>query len=240
MRYTDPVLRDKLASEYVLGTLRGAARARFHSLLKYDPDLRVQVAQWETKLVPLTLAARDIQPPARVWERIAARIAGTTGTRARTGWWASLALWRGFAVAGAVAAVALGITLRSVPAPEPQVAMVAVMSDEQARPAVVVSWPPQKAAANPQLRVRIVTPHATMPDNTSWELWMLPGGDQAPVSLGLMLSLDEIQMLPLRRELAGKVGQAWGIALSVEPRGGSPTGKPTGPVIMKGQCVRLR
>src|SRR5688572_8609847 len=104
MKYTDSMLRDKLAAEYVLGTLRGAARARFQSLLKYDPDLRAQVAQWEAKLAPLALAARDIAPPARVWERIAARIAGTTGTQTRAGWWANLALWRGFAVAGAVAA----------------------------------------------------------------------------------------------------------------------------------------
>ena len=35
------------------------------------------------------------------------------------------------------------------------------------------------------------------------------------------------------------VWQAWGIALSVEPKGGSPTGAPTGPVIFKGQCVKV-
>jgi len=42
-------------------------------------------------------------------------------------------------------------------------------------------------------------------------------------------------------ELATRMGagEAWGIAMSVEPAGGSPTGAPTGPVIFKGQCVRI-
>jgi anti-sigma-K factor RskA len=35
------------------------------------------------------------------------------------------------------------------------------------------------------------------------------------------------------------MGGAWGIAMSVEPAGGSKTGAPTGPVIFKGQCVKV-
>ena len=42
--YKNPQLRDKLAAEYVVGTLRGRARARFQALLRYDPDLRRIVA----------------------------------------------------------------------------------------------------------------------------------------------------------------------------------------------------
>ena len=236
MKYTDPSLRDRLASEFVLGTLRGAARARFHSLLRYDADLRALVSNWETRLDPLVLATRDFAPPAHVWERITARI---NAARPRRGWWASLALWRGLALAGFAAALTLGVLLRSVPPPEPPLAMVAVMNDEQAHAAIVVSWPPWSMQREPHIRVRIVTPHATMADNTVWELWMVPGGDQAPVSLGLV-TLDETQILPLRKELTGRLGKAWGVALSVEPKGGSPTGKPTGPVIMKGQCVKMR
>ncbi len=34
--------------------------------------------------------------------------------------------------------------------------------------------------------------------------------------------------------LAGKMADAWGVAMSIEPAGGSPTGVPTGPVIFKG------
>jgi anti-sigma-K factor RskA len=233
--YKDPQLRDKLAAEYVLGTLRGRARARFQSLLRYDIDLRRTVGEWELRLTPIAAAAGEIEPPARLWKKIAARIGAAS---ASGGWRASLALWRTLAAASTTAVLALGIYLGAAPKPEPPVAMVAVMSDEQARPAMVVSWPPLKDVREPHIRVRIIQDHPAMPANTSWELWMLPGGKAAPVSLGLV-GLETTQVVRLKPELAKMIWQAWGVALSVEPAGGSPTGAPTGPVIFKGQCVKV-
>jgi anti-sigma-K factor RskA len=115
---------------------------------------------------------------------------------------------------------------------------VAVMADERGQPAMVVSWAPMKAMRDPHVRVKIVQEHPTMAPTTSWELWMLPGGSAAPVSLGLV-SLDTVQVVKLPPALAGKMAGAWGMAMSVEPAGGSPTGAPTGPVIFKGQCVKV-
>src|SRR5687768_5350551 len=150
--YGNPELRERLASEYVLGTLRGPARARFQSLLKYDAALRRVVAEWESRLTPMAAAAAEIEPPARLWRRIAARI-GRKPARGR--WWASLALWRIFAAASLAAVLALGIYVGRLPRPEPPIAMVAVMADDKARPAMVVSWPQLKGAPNPHIRVRI-------------------------------------------------------------------------------------
>jgi len=67
---------------------------------------------------------------------------------------------------------------------------------------------------------------------------MLPGGKAAPVSMGL-INTGKDQVMKLQPALAHKMGGAWGMAMSVEPMGGSPTGAPTGPVIFKGQCVRI-
>jgi anti-sigma-K factor RskA len=39
--------------------------------------------------------------------------------------------------------------------------------------------------------------------------------------------------------LVSRMGNAWAIAMSVEPARGSPTGAPTGPVIFKGRCVKM-
>lgn len=235
MRYENLQLRDKLAAEYVLGTLTGRVRARFQRLLKYDADLRRNVSAWEARLTPLADLVPAVTPPARVWRAIAARI-GVAPPRG--GWRTSLAFWQTLAAASATAVLALGVYLVAAPKPEPPVEIVAVMSDEQSRPAMVVSWPSQEAVGDYHIRVKMLQEHPTMPADTSWELWMLTGAKAAPISLGLV-GLDRSQVVKLKPELAKVIDQAWGVALSVEPKGGSPTGVPTGPVIFKGRCVKI-
>ena len=230
--YKSPQLRDKLAAEYVLGTLRGRARARFQSLLRYDPSLRRSVAEWEASITPLAAAASEIAPPARVWQAISRRIAGT----ARAG--VGLTFWRGLAVTSATFALVLAAFIGMTPRLEPPMTMVAVMNDDRGQPAIVVSWPPMKAMRDPHLRIKVVQEHPTMASGTAWEMWMLPGGKAAPVSMGL-IGIDRDQVMKITPALAGRMGDAWGIAMSVEPAGGSPTGAPTGPVIFKGQCVKI-
>jgi anti-sigma-K factor RskA len=234
-RYANPELRDRLAAEYVLGTLTGRARSRFQSLMRYDRHLRQVVADWEGRLVPLALGATEIAPPARLQRAIENRIRGPQ----RVGrWWEGLAFWRWLAVTSTAFVFVLATVIGYAPRPEPPMSTVAVMSDERGEPAMVVSWPPMKAVRDPHIRVKILQEHPTMAPTTSWELWMLPGGNAAPLSLGLV-SLDTVQVVKLPPGMAGKMAGAWGVAMSVEPAGGSPTGAPTGPVIFKGQCVRI-
>src|SRR5688572_31135677 len=90
--YKNPQLRDRLAAEYVLGTLRGRARERFDALLRSDYELRRTVATWEARLSPLAAAAGEIAPPARVWQSIARQISGSASIESRAG----LSFWRGF------------------------------------------------------------------------------------------------------------------------------------------------
>jgi len=233
--YKNPQLRDKLAAGYVLGTLRGRARDRFVALLRYDFDLRRVVAEWEARLTPLAAAAGEIAPPARVWQAVSRRIGGAAPGAS---WWESLALWRGLAIAGTSFALVLAAYVGMAPRPEPPMAMVAVMNDDKGQPALVVSWPPMKAMRDPHIRIKVVQEHPVMESGTSWEMWMLPGGKAAPVSLGL-ITTDRDQVMKINPALVNKMGGAWGIAMSVEPARGSPTGAPTGPVIFKGQCVKI-
>jgi anti-sigma-K factor RskA len=233
--YRNPVLRERLSSEYVLGTLRGRARARFASLLRYDRDLRRTVSEWEARLTPLAAAAGEIAPPARVWEGVSRRVGAPVPA---AGWWTSLVFWRALAVTSTAFVLVLGTIIGMAPRPEPPMAMVAVMNDEQGQPAMVVSWPPMTGARDPHIRIKVVQEHPVMAPGTSWEMWMLPGGRAAPVSMGL-INVDRDQVVRIGPELARRMGGAWGIAMSVEPEGGSPTGVPSGPVIFKGQCVRM-
>jgi len=233
--YRDPQLRDRLAAEYVVGTLRGHARARFDALQRYDPELRRIVAEWEARLTPLSAAAGEIAPPARLWHAVAKRIAGAARGAGASG---GLAFWRGLAVTSTAFVLILATFIGVAPRPEPPMAMVAVMNDDKGQPALVVSWPPMKATRDPYVRIKVVQEHPVMAPGTTWEMWMLPGSTEAPVSLGL-ISTDSDQTMKLRPALASRMEGAWGLAMSVEPKGGSPTGAPTGPVIFKGQCVKI-
>lgn len=233
--YKNPELRDKLAAEYVLGTLRGRARARFQSLARYDPDLRRTIGEWEERITPLAHAATAIPPPARVWQAILRRIGGAPRG---AGWWAGLAFWRGLAVTSTAFVLILATFIGIAPRPEPPMAMVAVMNDDQGQPALVASWPSMKAMRDPHVRIKVVQAHPVMAPGTSWEMWMLPDGKGAPISMGL-ITTDRDQVMKLAPALAHKMDRAWGIAMSVEPARGSPTGAPTGPMIFKGQCVKI-
>lgn len=238
MKYRNLQTRDALAAEYALGTLQGAARRRFERSLKDDPELRAVVAQWQTKLAPLDALIEPVQPPARVWHAIDARIQTTLRRRsvAAGNWWSSLRFWRGATLAGGALAAVLALALVLTPSSTPRDMMVVVMSDASAQPHMTISWP-MRMPRNAKLRVRVVS-HETMDQNTSWELWMLPGGDQKPVSLGL-INTDETQELVVPERLAPVISGASGLAMSVEPKGGSPTGLPTGPVLFKGLCTKL-
>lgn len=235
MKLKDPTLQEHLAREYALGTLASRVRRRMRVLLKTQPRLRQLVGDWENRLSPLAQALPDIQPPKRVWNAIQLRL----GHRHGTDWWSNLGFWRSAAALASVATLALALLLMA-PAPEPApptAMMVVVMEDLQSRvPAMTVAW---EAGGTAQRRLRVkVIGHAEMAADTSWELWMLPEGDAAPVSLGL-ISTHEEQTVVVPTQLADRLDAAKGLAMSVEPKYGSPTGAPTGPVLYAGQCVRV-
>lgn len=234
MKYRDQQMRDALAAEYALGTLQGRARRRFERSLKDDPRLRELVAQWQGRLAPLNALAEPVQPRARVWREIRERV--EPGSR-RRGVWANLELWRAAAMASTVAAVALAVFLAVLsPTRRTPETMVVVMAGTDATPTMTVSWP-MRQKDEPKLRIRVIG-HPEMAAGTAWELWMLPGGDQKPVSLGL-IGTEATQELAIPQALVPTINRAWGLAMSVEPSGGSPTGQPTGPVLYKGQCTKL-
>ena len=234
MRLTNEAIRQALAAEFVLGTLSGRVRRRFQSLMRYDAGLRTMVDQWQQRLDPLASGLTERQPPARAWTEIEARIrAERSGTRAMTsiGFWRAAAL--SMAVVLAIGMVYVGTALRDDRRPD----MMALLTDDKAEAALLVSWELQQAERK-FVRLRIVAPKVVPPQG-SWELWLIPSDrmDQ-PVSAGFVAMTPE-QTLEISPPAAAALGNAWGFAVSLEPKGGSPTGKPTGPVIFRGPCIRM-
>jgi anti-sigma-K factor RskA len=239
-------LQDRLAAEYVLGTLRGPARARFARWMREDALLARRVAEWESRIVPMSAAVRERQVPARVWETLAARLGGDTGTT-RRGLWDNLAFWRGLGLAASGMAAALFVAaivvqprqldapppvLVQVPASEIGAAYLAVLTDPKTQKPVLLVSAGRKSS---DLFVKTLDKSIHV-DEKSLELWALPAG-QAPKSLGV-LAADDKMKLRLQAVADESLGNVPALAVSLEPRGGSPTGAPTGPVLFSGPCVR--
>src|SRR5437870_3893171 len=69
----------------------------------------------------------------------------------------------------------------------------------------------------------------------SYELWLLPAEGGAPISLAVVGALDA--RFQLAASHAQRLRAGGKLAVSVEPAGGSPTGAPTGPVILVGDLA---
>jgi anti-sigma-K factor RskA len=238
MRYNNPQLVQRLAAEYVLGTLSGRARRRFERWMTDSYHVRSAVWHWERQLNPLAQAASSVQPRADVWERVLERT-GAKAERAvtRERWFERLGLWRGLSLVATAAAIVLAVLLARTPtegvAPQTQ-QYVAVVNGEQSRPLWLVRVDVQRG------RFAIKSINATAPAPTnSYELWILPAGGAAPRSLGLLPTGTASVDAALAAELRPLLASAQGLAVSLEPAGGSPTGAPTGPVVYQAAILSI-
>lgn len=231
MKYDHSDLREALSASYVLGTLRGPARRRFARLLAGDRALSALVEKWESFLTPLALRIKPVEPPARVWRAIEARIARTQSVSTESpDWWDNLAFWRNWGLAATGLAAALMIaTVVIKPQPPAESAMVAVLSTPENVPRMIV----EKHAG--MLKVKVVKAWATLPEN-DLELWVVPK-EGAPRSLGVVSHANDSEVRKGNLDTLLADGAAF--AISKEPKGGSPSGAPTGPILCSGTIAKM-
>lgn len=257
-------LQERLAAEYVLGTLRGRARQRFQVWMREDAALRRTVIEWEERLTPLAAAVQPIQPPRRVWESIEARLAASAHVPdrlKRSSLWDSVAFWRnwGLIATGCVAAL-MAMTLlvqpRSVQRDieqQVQAVLATRVQEEVARlskqmqPSYIAAledsagnlvFVAYAARRSDELWVKSVGT-APLKPGTRYELWGLPAKEgDAPRSLG-MVPVSEKGTMKLATVADQSLSDIPKLAISLEPEGGSRTGKPTGPVMYVGQCMKF-
>ncbi len=131
---TDPVERDALAAEYVLGTLDAHAARQVEQAMEADADLRDMVAAWEARLSPLTALTLPEAPPPGLWERIATSLDGPATpapAMARPS-----PFWRFWALGASAVAAGLAAFLVLRPAPEQR--LMTVLLAQRDQPAWVV------------------------------------------------------------------------------------------------------
>lgn len=217
---------DALAAEYVAGVLPHAERSAFAARLEQEKSLQEKVRFWSEQLSPLADAVEPVAPPPAVLGAVEERLFASQ--TAKAGWWSNLHLWRGLAIASLAALIVIGLFLSA--APERQPSLVAEISGEAGAVRLVALFDQQNST------LRLNRTDGQPASNRSFELWLIEG-DQNPVSLGVLPADTKSNVVipgNLRNRMVGAV-----LAISDEPRGGSPTGQPTGPVLATGTIVEI-
>jgi anti-sigma-K factor RskA len=234
MDYSRPELADRLAAEYVLGTLRGPARRRFEALLPAHPALRQAVSAWRQRIEPLSSSVAEVNPPDAVWARIETRLFPDTAAAAprvqlppTLPWLQRLSFWRGLTGMAAAAVLALVVVGSQTPPPQAPIIVVLAANPEAAQ-AMNASFVASLSADGRALVLRPLNDLSLTPGR-ALELWAVPAAG-APRSLGLVNASGATTLLrsQLLRDTAA-------FAVSIEPAGGSTTGAPTGPIVSVGK-----
>jgi anti-sigma-K factor RskA len=229
-------LQQKLAAEYVLGTLRGGARQRFQSWLKSDPHLQQIVREWEQHLMPMMEFSRKQVPTTQVWRNIEQQLkfSAVTSKNALFTFLESLNFWRSVSVVATTALILL--TVLVIKPLEPTIApdmYVATLSDDKSQPIAVIS----SDVKNRQILLRFVSKPALAADK-SLELWSISKEGKIR-SLGLVsdTSNQSVLRISLPPEVNNDTPQL--LAISLEPKGGSSDKeKPSGPILFKGNWLK--
>ncbi|HET9018696.1 MAG TPA: anti-sigma factor [Acetobacteraceae bacterium] len=232
-----------LAGEYVLGALDAAEMRAVRRRAAVDPLLAAAITGWERRLSPLAEVVAPKTPPAALWSRIEAAVAALPeeaaeppslhapaerlvpparpphpprAVRPRRVWPWQLATAASLALAAGLAAFAL------LPRQAPPIEVAALTPPNAAAPGFVAEARPDGSVVLTALAPQPV------PADRDMELWILPRGQTAPSSLGVLPAKGTRVVLPT----APAPGTQ--IMVSLEPKGGSKTGAPTGPVLYAG------
>jgi anti-sigma-K factor RskA len=215
---------DVLAGEYVLGTLDAPERAAAQARRRRDPTLEAAILAWEGRLAPLADWVPPVSVPKDMLARIEAKLPVVDDPAQMVLLERHMRRWRRVAIAtSAVAAcLLLAIGVRELSRPQVSSTYVAVFQKDDASPAFLLTVD----LATRVLSVRPVL--AEPPPGKSYQLWI--ASDQsggAPQSLGLIEAKGGSTQRALVEYDRANVERAT-FGISLEPIGGSPTGRPTG------------
>ena len=234
----NPALQQKLAAEYVLGTLRGGARRRFESWMRQDAALQHVVREWQGNLMPMAEFSKAKRPETSVWMALEKRLKLNLNDR-----WTflrnileDLSFWRGLGVISTTAALVMVSVMLTKQFDQalPISNYVATLSDDKSQPIAVIS----SDVKHKQLVVRFVTAQAIAFDK-SLELWTV-SKDGKVKSLGLVASNLGTNTFTIKMPENLTPDNTPLLAISLEPKGGSDNPeKPSGPIIFKGNWVQL-
>ena len=224
---------ERLAAEFALGTTPPRVRRRLAAIARRDRAVATALSEWERRIAVLGEDVPPTTPPPRVWRNIVVRLGldpdrverEAEGQR-RTGF------WRALAIASLAGVVVLGVAEWRRPRSVVPAPLVVVLSGADAKVGLIATG----SRGERYLTVRTVGNAAPGVDK-AFELWALPQSG-SPQPLGVIPAGDLVRV-PLPNAVDEILSNISTLAVSVEPAGGSPSGKPTGPVLYSGPVARM-
>jgi anti-sigma-K factor RskA len=224
--------RDEIISgEYVLGVLSTEDRRRVEARMAVDKRFAQQVRRWQTNLSGFNDDYDEVRPPAQLYNRLERRLFRTeessSGSFSRH--WGSVAVWRGLATASLFVAASLGLyQLSGTLTGGPDRPLIAELAGQENAPFNLVAA--FDAASG---RLSVVPIALKQPEPKSLEVWIIEDG-KAPKSLGILPDNGNGEIV-VSADMRQLFAEGKTIAITVEPYGGAPEGKPTGPIIAAGK-----
>lgn len=225
---------DLIAAELAIGLLDGAERDDAAARIDADPHLADERAWWQSAIA-LIGSDRQQRPGPHVWAAILHRLPAERGSLpGRRAWQVATAV--ATAAAAIMGVIAINSAHRPLPPPQvvqraPQPPLVAILSGKGGNAgALTISVDLDNR--------RLLTAAAKLTTGRhSAELWIVPAQGK-PVSLGVInADRPEWRLLPLSQLALLQPGAT--LAISLEPIGGSPTGSPTGAIILTGKLTDI-
>lgn len=237
-RLPDDAIPDDLdlqAADYVLGAMTLEESLAFEAMARGNPDAQASIQSWQNRLAPLAETVPVASPPPELWQRLAlaAGLAAPVVARPRRSvrrrsamsrFWGNIGFWRNAAIAATAVAAGLAMYVLRPPqyGTEPMLAALTPAGAPGVTFLVRVD--------NEGIATVFPVGQPNAPQGYSLQLWAVMEGAPAPASLGLLSPTGQARLRV--RSPAGTR-----LLVSLEPAGGSPTGKPTGPVVYAGQLA---
>ncbi|EGP57126.1 hypothetical protein Agau_C201306 [Agrobacterium tumefaciens F2] len=218
-----------IADDYVLGLLEASDAESIEAAMERDGELRAAIAKSRERFLPLDTGVEPAAVNGELWNNIESRLPpqekSTANRPIRTANDNKRNRWRSIAISAIAATVVLaaGLTFSLTRTAEPLV--IAVLLNEAGEVQAVV-----EDFGNEKATVRMLADFAVPQDKTI-QLWTLPSREVGPVSLGL---IDGVRSARLEGPVLPTPRSDQLYEITLEQAGGSPTGRPTGPILAKG------
>jgi anti-sigma-K factor RskA len=225
--------RDLLAAEHALGLLEGEQLLEARGRVASDAAFARAVEAWQRRLAPLFEEIGEQVPPEATWDRVRAAIASARDGGDIVQLKRRLGVWKGLSAGASAIAASLALVVgynaiqrpSAIEAPAAPIMVASLMSPAND---VMLS-----AACEADGRTLTLMPgQMTPPPGRTVQLWLIPA-DGKPRSLGMVGG--RAQRIEVAPEMAEHFHEQPMLTLTIEPMGGAPGGRPSGPMVASGQ-----